>query len=80
MVLENGTETPEIPGIPDIPDEPPTPPIEQVVTPIIETSWTDQQFNYSKSSVQKVYIRVNNEYKQAVAYLSNKASAVHLNK
>jgi hypothetical protein len=83
MVLENGTDIP-IPDVP-IPDEPiveddPPVPIEQVVTPITETHLTDQQFNYSKPSIKKVYIRVANEYKQAVAYLSNKASVVHLNR
>jgi hypothetical protein len=77
MVLENDTETPEIPGIPD---EPPTTPIEQVVTPIIETSWTDQQFNYNEPSIQKVYVKINDEYKQAAVYLFGSPAVVHLNK
>jgi hypothetical protein len=85
MVLKNGAETPDIPDEP-IPDEPvieeedPPAPLEQVVTPITEIPWVDQQFNYSKPSVKKIYIRVNNEYKQAVVYLSNKPSIAHLNK
>lgn len=79
MVLENGTEIPDDP--PEEPDieEPPII-IEQVVVPITPTTWTDQQFNYSKSSIKKAYIRVNNEYKQVIAYLSNKPVIVHVNK
>jgi hypothetical protein len=83
MVLENGADIPDEPVIPDVPiveDEEPPVPIEQVVTTITETHLTDQQFNYSKPSIKKVYIRVDNEYKQAVAYLSNKTSVVHLNR
>lgn len=54
--------------------------IEQIVTPIIETPQMDQQFNYSKSNMQKVYMRVNNEYKQAIVYLSNSPVVVYLAK
>jgi hypothetical protein len=85
MVLKNGNEVPEDPDEP-IPDDPiieeeePPVPIEQIVTPIIETPWTDQHFNYSESSMQKVYIRVKNEYKQAAVYLSGSPVTVHLNK
>ena len=81
MVLENGIAIPDIP-IPDVPiidDDPPTP-VEQIVTPITSTTWANQQFNNSKPSVKKVYIRINNEYKQAVAYLLDNPVAVHLNK
>lgn len=82
MVLENGIDIPEEPTPEEpvvIEDVPPTP-IEQIVTPITSTTWTTQQFNYSRPSIKKVYIRVNNEYKQTVAYLSNKPSMVHINK
>lgn len=89
MVLENGNETPDEPVIPDEPVTPDEPvvvedtrpePIEQTVTPIVSDTWTNQRFNYSKSSIKKVYLRVANEYKQAVVYLSNKPIIVHLNK
>lgn len=78
MVLENGIDLPDEPGV----DDPPTPiePVEQIVTPIIPTTLVKQQFNYSRSSVKKIYIRVNNEYKQAIAYLSNRPVIVHLTK
>jgi hypothetical protein len=85
MVLENGTETPGIPDPSETPDdtvedEEPTEPIIQVVTPITDNSWTDQQFNSGIESIKKVYIKVNNEYKQAAVYLSNNPVILHLNK
>lgn len=85
MVLKNGAETPDIPDEP-IPDEPvieeEDPPvlIEQIITPITTIPWTNKQFNYSESSAQKVYIRINNEYKQAAVYLLDSPAVVHLNK
>jgi hypothetical protein len=80
MVLENGAEVPGIPDEPSIDEDEPLVPIEQIVTPVTETPWTDQQFNFSLPSMKKVYIRVNNEYKQAAVYLSDSPVAVHLNK
>ncbi len=81
MVLENGAEIPGEPGI-----EEPLVPIEQTITPITTVPWTDQQFDYSESSIQKVYIKVYNEdkqeseYKQAAVYLSGSPVVVHLTK
>lgn len=75
MVLENGTEIPGEPGT-----EEPLEPIEQIVTPIPPINHVNQQFNYSKSNIKEVYIRVNSEYKQAIVYLSNKPTVVHLSK
>ena len=80
MVLENGDEIPEIPIEPDVEDDEPTEPIDQVVTPITDGSWVDQQFNSGLESIKKVYIKVNNEYKQAAVYLSNNPVILHLNK
>ncbi len=77
MVLKNGTEIPDEPIVEE--EEPPAL-IEQIITPITEVSWTDQQFDYSESSLQKVYVRVNNEYKQAAVYLSGSPVVVHLTK
>lgn len=77
MVLENGTE---IPDEPSIIEEVPIVSIDQTVTPITEIPWTNKQFNYGKSSIQKVYIRVNDEYSQAAVYLSDSPVAIHLNK
>lgn len=76
MVLENGIDNPDDPII----DDPlgPITPIEQIVTPIVPTTLVNQQFNYSRSSTKKVYIRVNNEYKQAAVYLSDSPVVVHL--
>lgn len=78
MVLENGVDIPEEPTI----DEPPVPtaPVEQIVTPLLPTTSVNRQFNYSKSNIKEVYIRVNNEYKQAIVYLSNRPIVLHLNK
>ena len=59
MVLENGTETPEVIDPTETPDdieedaEPPAP-IEQIITPITTDSFTNQQFNYSESNLQNV--------------------------
>ena len=88
MVLKNGTEIPDEPDEPDDPDEPDEPdepeepeePIEQIITPITTDSWTNQQFDCSKSSAQKVYIEVNKEYKQVAVYLSNSPVVVHITK
>lgn len=80
MVLENGNETPEDPDEPSVVDDEPTVPIKQVVTPLMETSWADQQFNYSEPSIQKVYVKINDEYKQAAVYLFGSPAVVHLNK
>ena len=83
MVLENGTEIPDELVEPDEPieeDEEPVEPIEQVITPITTDSLTNQQFDYSEAKSQKVYIRVNNEYKQAEVYLAGSPAVVHLTK
>lgn len=85
MVLENGTETPVIPDPSEPPDdtvedEEPVVPIEQIITPITTDSLTNQQFDYSESRTQKAYIKVNNEYKQAIVYLSASPVAIHLTK
>ena len=79
MVLENGNETPEAPELPDVEDEDTYEPVEQTITPI-STTETSQQFDYSEASAQKVYIRVNNEYKQAEVYLTGSPVVVHLTK
>jgi hypothetical protein len=81
MVLENGIDIPDEPD-PSTPIEPiePVEPIVQIVTPITPSTCINQQFNFSKSSIKKVYIRVNNEYKQTIVYLSNKPITVYLNK
>jgi hypothetical protein len=84
MVLKNGTEIPDDPDEPGdeptVEDEEPYVPIEQVVTPVTSTTWTDRQFNYSATSTKKVYIKVNNDYKQAAVYLSNNPVILHLNR
>ena len=90
MVLRNGEETPDVP-IPDVPtpdeptpdepiieDEEPTVPIEQIITPITIDSLTNQQFDYSKTNAQKVYIRIDSEYKQADTYLLDSPVTVYL--
>jgi hypothetical protein len=83
MVLENGTEIPVEPDPSEPPDdtiedeEPPVP-IEQIITPITTTSFANQQFDYSKPNTQKVYVRINNEYKQADTYLLDSSVVVHL--
>jgi hypothetical protein len=79
MVLENGNEAPEIPELPDVEDEDTYEPVEQTITPI-STTETSQQFDYSEASAQKVYIRVDNEYKQAEVYLAGSPAVVHLTK
>jgi hypothetical protein len=82
MVLENGDEIPgipEIPELPDVEDEDTYEPVKQTITPI-STTEISQQFDYSEASAQKVYVRVNNEYKQAEVYLAGSPAVVHLTK
>ena len=85
MVLENGTETPVEPDPSEPPDdtvedEDPIVPVEQIIIPITTDSLTNQQFDYRRVNTQRVYIRVNNEYKQADVYLSNKPVIAYLTK
>ena len=85
MVLENGNEASEIdpsetPDDEIEEDEEPAEPIKQIITPITTGSFTNQQFDYSESNLQNVYIRVNNEYKQAAVYLSGNPVVVHIPK
>ena len=83
MVLENGTETPVIPDPSETPDdtiedEEPVTPEKQIITLITTDSFKNQQFDYSKTNRQKVFIRINNEYKQADAYLLGSPVVVYL--
>ena len=66
MVLKNGNE---IPDEPIIDDEDPPVIVEQIITPIITDLFANQQFDYSETDTQKIYVRVNNKYKQTAIYL-----------